>query len=480
MATWLVWLVLCPVLMAGVAFALPSDRWRPWVVPLGAALHLGLVVLCLQQTGLAAFHNWLRLDPLGKVFLLFISVFFLICASYAPGYLAHDRARSNRVLCSCLLLALATMTLVIVSHHLGLMWIAVEATTLATAPCIYFNANPRSLEATWKYLLICSVGIALALLGSFFLAYASLFSSEHSTLLFDDLVRLSPTGLSKPWLHVAFVLTLVGYGTKMGLAPMHTWLPDAHSESPSLVSALLSGALLNCAFLGILRIYQICGAAGEGPYARRILLFMGLFSMAIAAVSMARQRDIKRIVAYSSVEHMGMLVFGIGIGGPAVFASLLHVIHNGMTKGWLFLSAGNIYHAFGTKDTGKLKGVLRRVPFSGWMFLLGFLAITGSPPFGPFVSEFQLITASFTSKHYWAGSLFLFFLLLVFIGMGYNIIGFSLGRAAQLETDRGFQDSVSTGLPILIFMLIVLVLGVYNPSFLTTMLRDAATFLGSI
>jgi len=472
-----IWLVLCPVLFAGVAFAVPSERWRPWLVPLGAAMHLALVVLCLQQPEVTAFQHWLRLDPLGKVFLLFISVFFLICASYTPGYLAHDHKRSNRVLCTCLLLSLGTMTLVIISHHLGLMWIAVEATTLSTAPCIYFNHNPRSLEATWKYLLICSVGIALALMGSFFLAYASLFSGEHSTLLFDDLVRLAPK-LDVRWLHVAFVLTLVGYGTKMGLAPMHTWLPDAHSESPALVSALLSGALLNCAFLGILRIFQICDAAGEGPYARRMLLFIGLFSMAIAAVSMARQRDIKRIVAYSSVEHMGMLAFGIGIGGAAaVFAALLHVIHNGMTKGWLFLSAGNIYHAFGTKDTDKLQGALRRVPFSGWMFLLGFLAITGSPPFGPFVSEFQLIVASFTAQHYWAGGLFLALLLLVFIGMGYTIFGISLGRPAQLESDRGFQDSFGTGFPILLYMSLILLLGLYNPPFLTTMLHDAAAFL---
>jgi len=471
-----VWLVLCPVLAAGIAFVVPSNRWRPWLVPLGAALHLVLTWRLLGEPRASAFQNWMLLDPLGKVFLGFISVFFLICALYAPGYLSHHLEHSNRVFCACLLLALAAMTLVIVSHHLGLMWIAVEATTLSTAPCIYFHHDPRALEATWKYLLICSVGIALALLGSFCLAYSSLFTGNPSTLLFDDLLR-EAHGLSLPWLHVAFILSLVGYGTKMGLAPMHTWLPDAHSESPALVSALLSGALLNCAFLAILRVYQVCAVAGEAAFARRLFVVMGLISMAVAAVSVARQRDIKRIVAYSSVEHMGMLIFGIGIGGGAVFGSLLHVIHNGLTKGWLFLSAGNIYHAFGTKETHQLKGVLRRVPFSGWMFLIGFFAITGSPPFGPFVSEFQIISASFAVDRYWAGGLFVVLLLVVFIGMGSTIVAFSLGRTERLASDTGQRDSLATVFPIGLYVLLVFWLGVSTPAPLATLLKDAAAFL---
>ena len=213
------------------------------------------------------------------------------------------------------------MTLVTLSHHLGLMWVAMEATTLASAPLLYFNHNARSLEATWKYLLIGSVGIALALFGSFFLAYASLKAGLESTLLFDQLVKDAPH-LSPPWLHAAFVLLFVGYGTKMGLAPMHTWKPDAYGEAPGMVGTLLAGGVTSCAFLAILRVYQICRAGADAEFAREIMIFMGLLSMAVAAVFMVRQRDFKRMLAYSSVEHMGILVLGVGIGGLAVYGAL--------------------------------------------------------------------------------------------------------------------------------------------------------------
>lgn len=270
------------------------------------------------------------------------------------------------------------MTLVAMSHHLGLMWVAMEATTLVTAPLLYFNHNARSLEATWKYLLIGSVGIALALLGSLFLAYASLKSGLESTLLFDQLVKDAPQ-LSPPWLHAAFVLLFIGYGTKMGLAPMHTWKPDAYGEAPGIVGTLLAGGVTSCAFLAILRVYQICRAGADAEFARELMVAMGLVSMAIAAVFMVRQRDFKRMLAYSSVEHMGILVLGIGIGGLAVYGALLHLINNGLTKGVLFLSAGNIHRAYGSKLTDHVRGAIVRVPLSASLFLAGFLAVTGSP-----------------------------------------------------------------------------------------------------
>src|SRR5208283_1806204 len=262
---WL--LILVPLLFSAAAAAAPSNRWRPWLVPLGGLAHLVLVMLALSVDPVTAFRGWLVLDALGKLVLGFVSVLFFLCSLYAPGYLALRSDRPNRVFCACLLAMLAMMTLVVLSHHLGLMWVAMEATTLATAPLLFFNNNPRSLEATWKYLLIGSVGIALALLGSFFLAYSSLHEGLESTLLFDDLVKLAPQ-LSRPWLHAAFVLLLVGYGTKMGLAPMHTWKPDAYGEAPGLVGALLAGGVTSCAFLAILRFFQICVAAHEAAFAR--------------------------------------------------------------------------------------------------------------------------------------------------------------------------------------------------------------------
>src|SRR5262245_6217859 len=303
-------LVCFPLAWAIVAFAVPSNRWRPWTLPLGGFVHLVLAIRALQEPRVAGLGNWLNLDPLGRVFLVLISVVFFLCACYAPGYLSQRRHRNNRVLCGCLMMSLAMMTLIILSHHLGLMWVAMEATTLVSAPGLYFNHNPRSLEATWKYLLICSVGIALALLGSLFLAYAALHSGLRTSLLFDDLVRQAPH-LSRPWLQAAFVFLFVGYGTKMGLAPMHTWKPDAYGEAPGMIGALLASGLTNCAFLAILRFVHIANASHDARFAHQMMVYVGLFSMGLASAFMARQRDFKRMLAYSSVEHMGILVLGI-------------------------------------------------------------------------------------------------------------------------------------------------------------------------
>ena len=469
-------LVCLPIAVAAFAFMVPWNQWRPWVLPVGGLGHLYFTLQAIKQDRLVGFDNWLSLDPLGKVFLLLISVLFCGCACYAPGYLAQRQQRDNRVLCSCLLLSLSMMTLIILSHHLGLMWVAMEATTLVSAPGLYFNHNPRSLEATWKFLLVCSVGIALALLGSLFLAYAALHEGLESSLLFEDLVREAPQ-LSRPWLHAAFVLLLVGYGTKMGLAPMHTWKPDAYGEAPGMIGALLAGGLTNCSFLAILRFLQIANAAHDADFARRMMVFLGLLSMALAAAFMVRQRDFKRMLAYSSVEHMGILVLGVGIGGAATWGALLHVISNGLTKGVLFLSAGNIHRAYGTKLTTEVQGVLHRLPLSGALFLMGFLAITGSPPFAPFISEFYLISAIFREGHPVAGGLFAFLLLVVFIGFGATVISMVFGRPSHPGQETGFHDSMDTGLPIVALALLVLLLGVYMPPPLVTLLDDAARFL---
>ncbi len=287
-------LIAFPLVMAAVTFAVPSNRWRPWLLPVGALGHLGLVGLVLAQPGgapaVSGLGGWLLLDVLGKVVLGFISVIFFLCSLYAPSYLAIRSDRPNRIFCANLLAVLALMTLVVLSHHLGLMWVAMEGTTLSSAPLLYFNHNSRSLEATWKYLLIGSVGIALALLGSFFLAYSSVKAGLESTLLFDQLITEAPQ-LSQPWLHAAFVLLFIGYGTKMGLAPMHTWKPDAYGEAPGIVGTLLAAGVTSCAFLAILRVYQICRAGADAAFAREIMIFMGLLSMAFGAVFMVRQRD---------------------------------------------------------------------------------------------------------------------------------------------------------------------------------------------
>jgi hydrogenase-4 component F len=473
-------LFLLPLAMALIVFAVPSDRVRSRLIPAGALGHLLLVLYVIFHstepvTGLG---GWLLLDALGGVVLGFQSVLFFLCALYAPAYLDLRSDRPNRVFCANLFAVLAMMTLVSLSHHLGLMWVGMEATTLASAPLLYFNHNPRSLEATWKYLLIGSVGIALALLGSFFLAYSALKSGLESTLLFDDLVR-EASQLSVPWLHAAFVLLFIGYGTKMGLAPMHTWKPDAYGEAPGIVGTLLAGGVTSCAFLAILRVYQICRASSEAEaaFAREVMIFMGLLSMAFGAVFMVRQRDFKRMLAYSSVEHMGILVIGVGFGGVATYGALLHLINNGLTKCVLFLSAGNIHRAYGSKFTDDVRGALHRVPLSATLFLTGFLAITGSPPFGPFVSEFTIVNAGIGSGQYVAGGLLLFLMGVVFIGMGTTVLSVVQGVPPENMPANDYHDSYGTSAPILLSLLLVLILGLSIPPPLESLLRQAAAAL---
>jgi hydrogenase-4 component F len=468
--------VLVPIAIGLIALATPSPRVRRWLVPAGGVLHTILTVVILAtDLGQPMFASWLATGPLGRVLLGFLSVQYLVCSFYVPGYLALRPERPNRIFCAALLVLIGTMTLVVVSHHLGLMWVAIESSTLTTAPLIYFNRNPRSLEATWKYLLIGSVGIALALFGSFFLAYAAVHAGLDSSLLFEDLVRDAPR-LSKPWLHSAFVVLLVGYGTKVGLAPMHTWKPDAYGEAPGLVGALLAGGLTTCAFCAILRFVQICYAAGDGALARQLLLALGLVSMAVAAVFMAHQRDYKRMLAYSSVEHMGIIAFGIGIGGLGAFGALLHLINNGLAKGVMFLAAGNIHRAFGSKTTDGVSGAIRRVPASGALFLVGFFAVTASPPFGLFLSELTILQAAFASGHYWEAGLFIALLAIVFMGMGSTVVRVVQGTPPEPAAGP-YREPVLTVAPALCLLVLVLILGIYVPDWLHRALADAAAFV---
>lgn len=463
-------LVLAPPLLGAVALAVPSERARPWLVPLGGLLHAALTAVVLTRVPAPTLGGYLALDAVGRLVLGFLAVLFALCSLYAPGYLAERPERPNRVFVACVLAFFGAMTLIVVSQHLGLLWVGLETATLCTAPLLYFNHNAHSLEAVWKYLLVGSVGIALALLGSLFLAYAALQVQLPPSLMMADLVRDAPA-LSKPWLHAAFVVLFVGYGAKMGLAPLHTWKPDAYGEAPGLVGALLAGGLTNGAFLAILRFVRIVNAAGEGAFARQLMVGAGLFSMLVAGVFMARQRDYKRLLAWSSVEHMGILVLGVGVGGAAVFGSLLHLVNNGLTKGALFLSAANIHRAFGSKTLDGTAGALKLVPASATVFLLGFFAITGSPPFGPFVSEFTILSAAISGGQWLVVGLFLALLLVIFIGMCSVVVSVVLGTPPLAETTK--PETSMTVLPALAFLVLVLLLGVYLPAPLADVLQAA-------
>jgi hydrogenase-4 component F len=467
-------LILFPLAAAALALLLPWHRGRSWLLAVSGGLHLLLTGILVSASGVWP-GPWIGIDPLSRVVLPVTSLLFFGCSVYAVGYLGLRRDRGNRVIVACLLVFLSAMTLAIAARHLGLLWMAVETTTIASAPLIYYNRNRLSIEATWKYLLLCSVGIALAMLGILFIAYAALVGGGAPVSLQFDTLLAAAAGLSPPWLHAGFVFLLVGFGTKMGLAPLHSWKPDAYGEAPGMVGALLAGGLTSVAFLAILRAVQLMTAAGDGAMARQALLGMGLLSLLLAAVFMVRQPDIKRLLAYSSVEHMGILAIGVGIGGLATFGAMLHLVNNALTKGCLFLSAGNIQRAYDSKRLSEVHGAIATLPVSGSLFLAGFLAITGSPPFGLFISEFTILRGIFASGQGWIGLLMLLLLGMVFIGMGATVLTATQGEPVTLDT--AFKDNLLLVASPLVFLLLVLLLGVYLPEPLQTALQEAANLL---
>ncbi len=482
--------ILIPALAGAAALAIPSKVLRRGLLVAGAAGHSGAAAwLCIS--GETGGGSWVGLDSPGMLFLCVTSGLFLAAAVYAVGYLRREAAHGTRdgeegflffnepegIFVGCMLLFLATMSLVCISRHMGLLWVAVEATTLVSAPLISFHRHHRSLEATWKYLLICSVGIALALLGNFFLAYAGRGRIGHLDL---PSLLAGAAEMDRVWLKTAFILFLVGYGTKMGLAPMHTWLPDAHSEAPSMVSALLSGALLNCAFLGILRGHAVLDAAGLQGFSGELLVLFGLLSMGVAAVFLIRQSDYKRMLAYSSVEHMGILALGVGLGGLACTGSMLHVINHSLAKGMLFLAAGNLLGRYGTKNVADVRGAIQASPITGCLWVAGFLAITGSPPFGLFISELTILRGALEAGRWGVAVIYLLALGVIFVAMARLVLPMAFGQAdkGDMKTHSRSEPAWSVA-PAIAMGCVVLVLGLYVPGRLWDFLQSAATQIGA-
>jgi hydrogenase-4 component F len=463
-------LIILPLLGAALAAVWPSNRTRPWLLPAVGVLHVILVFWLFVNPPVVAPDAWLGFDALARAVLPAVSLLFLICGAYGVSYLGLRSERPNRVFVASLLAVLGLLSAGHQARHLGLLWIATEAVTLACVPLLHFNGTPRAFEATWKYLLVGGTGIALSLLGSFCLGYASLHGGGRGDLTLTALTSQG-AGLSRPWVFTAWVLLLVGYGTKMGLAPMHTWKPDAYGQSPSIVGAIMAGGVTTVAFTAILRIRAVIGAAGAGATADRTLLAIGLFSMLVSALFLLGTRDFKRMLAYSSVEHMGILGIGAALGGAGATAALFHVWSNTLTKGSLFLSAGNIRRAAGSPSIDDVRGMSVLTPRSAALFVTGMFAVTACPPFGPFFSELQVIRAALASRHGIATAIFLGCLLLAFFGMTRVVFAVVDGRprkAARLNGKR-FVETAGVIVPPLVLLGLSLWLGLFTPA----MLRDA-------
>lgn len=476
------YLILLPLAAAVFAWVAPTDSMRARILPVAGILHLAglVVILALASTrGWATALPpgvWLGLDALGGWVLLVVSVLFCICALYAPAYLTHFPERNHRVFAVCFLAFLSMASLVAQARHPGLVWVGMETTTLTSAPLIYFNHNKRSLEAAWKYLIIGSVGIALALLGTFFVAYSAYMGDLEEPLQFTRMMQEAGR-LSVPWLRAGFVLTMIGYGTKMGLAPLHTWKPDAYNETPGIVGALLAGGVTSCAFLALLRTYAVVAAAGEAAFAREIMIGFGLLSMVWALVFMIRQRGFKRMLAYSSVEHMGILVLGIGMGGLAARFALFHLAANALVKSVLFMASGNIDRCYDCTVVPEVSGAIRRCPVSAWLFLVAFLAITGMPPFAPFISEFNIAAAAFSQKQAWMGITFLVLLGIIFLAMSDTVMQMIFGTPNPARKRTKSRDRFGTTAPLVLALGLSLVLGLWLPKPLETMLLSATSWV---
>lgn len=456
-------IILIPLLFGIVTLFLKGVERRSIrrrILILGALLHNIGVALSFFKPEFLSIPPYIYIDNLGLLFLAVTSSIFTFVSFYSLGYLPLNRkALSNEagghIYTSCLFFFLSAMTLAISTAHVGILWIAIEATTLASAPLVYYRQSNRSLEAAWKYLLICSVGIAIALLGIFFVVAAS--KGTNADLSVQSLIN-NAHAMDKQLLRIGFILVLLGFGTKMGLAPLHNWLPDAHSEAPSPISALLSGTLLNCALLGIIRFHQICVSAGLLNFASRLLIIFGLASLFIAAIFITSQKDYKRLLAYSSVEHMGIIALGIGIG--ANFAAMLHVVAHSLTKALLFMVSGNILILYRTKLASEVSGLLRTTTPTGILFAIGSLAIIGSPPFLPFVSEFLILQHGLASGRGIAMFLYLLFLSVIFVSMSKTVFNMVLGKKRELIW--GELPYLMT-LPLMALAIAIFLLGIYLP-----------------
>ncbi len=413
--------------------------------------------------------------PEGMLVLAILSFLFIFISFYTVAYMSEVEMSKEPVFNGSMLLFLAAMSMVAIADHIIMLWVAVEATTLMSAPLIFVHRSKESLEATWKYVLICSVGIALALLGCFFVIFAMAMSDVHVPITFSSLATVA-SQLNPVWLKAGFIFIVIGYGTKMGLAPMHTWLPDAHSEAPSPASALLSGALLNCAFLGVYRCHQLMYAAGLGDYSSNVLIAFGLASMLVSAVFILNQNDYKRMLAYSSIENMGIIAVGTGIGGLALFGAMLHMIHHSLVKSSLFLSAGNILLGYGTKIINKTGGMLRLFPKTGATFFAGFAGISGFPPFGLFISELLIILGAIKAGRYMVITIFIFCLILIFAGASRLVMQMMF---AQREKEEVLvPENWVRALPPIILLLTSLALVIWLPDTIYQTIQNAIASIG--
>ena len=472
-----------PVLAALLALVIVP--YRPavgWVngalslVSLGAAVALGNQVLA-DGAVVAGWQDLLRADALSVLLAVCVSLVMALAAWLGPGLRRDDEPRRARRFQIFVNLFAFTMLCAVTTNNVGLMWVAIEATTITSAMLIALDVTKASVEASWKYVLLGSVGIALAFAGTVlgYFDFVSLGDPQEAVLNWTVLKAAAPS-LHPEVVQLAFVFILVGYGTKAGLAPMHTWLPDAHAEAPAPLSAMMSGVLLAVALYAIIRWKAVVSAAVGSAFPNRLLVLLGLLSLAIAAFSLLVQRNYKRMLAYSSIEHMGLMCVGLALGPLGTAAAMLHLVNHTLAKSTMFLLAGRVLHRYQTADIARVSGLLQTMPATGWLFLAGGLALVGLPPFGLFVSKFALVRAGFALGRPWLMGLVLVLLTVAFVGVVAHVNRMLYGRPPAGV--RAGEAEPWRLVPLALCMAGLLVLGLGTPPPLAKLLAQIAEIVG--
>ena len=478
------WLLGVPLLGRAVLGILGHKRIAAEIniaFSLGTLIAAGVLVVRVVDSGpMTAFHEQFFVDPF-NVFLVALTSFVgLTTALFSRPYMRveeeHGRVSAMRLRLyhGAYQLFMFTMLVTLLTNNLGILWVAMEGATLSTVLLVSLYRTPASIEAAWKYFILCGVGLAQALFGTILLYFAAekvLGGGTVSLLwthLFEVRDQLEPTVLS-----IAFVFLLVGYGTKVGLVPLHNWLPDAHAEGPTPISAVLSGLLLNVALYAVMRSKVLVDGALGTQFSGQLMMGFGLLSVVVAALFLSRQRDIKRLFAYSSIEHMGIVTFAFGMGGPVgAFAGLLHMTVHSLTKSAIFFTVGHAVQKAGTQNIADIRGLIERNPTIGWGLALGTLAILGVPPFGVFTSEFMILTTAI-HQHPWTTPFLLFGLAVAFASVFGKVQPMVFGESNVRHLPH--QPAL---LPVFLHLALVLMLGLYIPPYLDQWYRQAAALIG--
>lgn len=478
-------LLALPVAGAALLGVVGAHRRAPEVnmgVSLGTFLAAcALTVRVIRHGDLLLAGEQFFIDPF-NVFLVALTAFVgwttaLFSRPYMRVETDHGRLTPGRLRLyhSMYQLFMFTMLLALTTNNMGLMWVAMEGATLSTVLLVTLYRTPGSLEAGWKYFILCGVGIAQALFGTILLYVAAekVLGAQGVTALLWTHLDAVKTQLEPTVLALAFVFLLIGYGTKVGLVPLHSWLPDAHAEGPTPISAVLSGLLLNVALYAVVRSKVLVEGSVHSRLPSRLLMAFGLVSVVLASLLLWRQRDIKRLFAYSSIEHMGIATFAFGMGGPvANFAALLHMTVHSLTKSSIFFTAGHAAQKAGTQVMERIRGLITLSPTVGWGLMLGSLAILGVPPFGVFTSEFLILTTAMREQP-WAAPVLLAALAVAFAGIFSKVQPMVFGET----TGRRLPHAPAL-LPVFTHLAIVLLLGLYIPPYLAGWYRAAAHLIG--